>query len=245
MEGKLEPEQTPQVESVKPMSAPSGVLRILFQPREVFTSVQTKANWLLPFIILIVLTLVATIVLSPTIKTEVLNNIASNPDISEEQRAQVVEQVSGGLTLPAIMIPGLLYEILAFFVIAAVFFFVASIMFGAEGKFVQMMSITGLALMVSVPETIVKLPMMLARQTMKVHTDLALFLPLSMEKSFVYSLLGHIDIFSIWKVYLIGLGMAVVFKFAQKKSLTASFVVWGIYVLVASALGRFLNFGMG
>ena len=241
----MEPEQSVQVESVKPMSAVSGVLKVLFQPREVFASVQSKANWLLPLIILIILTLIATVVLYPTIKTEVLNNIANNPDISDEQRAQVVEQVSGSLTLPAIMIPGLLYEILAFFVIAAVFFFVASIMFGAEGKFVQMISVTGLSLMVSIPETVIKLPLMLARQTMKVHTDLALFLPLSMEKSFIYSLLGHIDIFSIWKVYLIGLGMAVVYKFAPKKALTASFVVWGIYVLLASVLGRFLNFGMG
>lgn len=241
----MEPQQVAEVESVKQMSAVSGVLKMLFQPKAVFSSLAHRSNWVLPLIIFLVLAVVVTYVLYPIIVSETLANIGSRPNLSEEQRAQATEQVSSRLTLPVVIVPGVIFQAIAFFVIAAVFFFLSNVLLGGEGKFVQMLSITGLSLLVSVPEDLVKLPLILAKKTMKIHTDLALFLPSSMEDSFLHSLFSHLDIFNFWKVYLMGLGMAVLYKFSLKKSMTASFAVWLIYVVLASVLGKLLSFGMG
>lgn len=240
----MEQQQVAEVESIREMSALSGVLKILFQPREVFASLRVKPNWVLPLVIFLALAVVVTIILYPTIHSEIIGNIINNPDLSEEQRTQVMEQVSGRITLAWVLIPGVAYQAIAFFAIAGVFFFVATILLAGEGRFVQMLSVAGLSLLVSVPEDLVKVPMMLAKKTMKIHTDLALFLPVSMEKSFLYNLFSQFDIFSLWKVYLISLGMAVLYKFSLKKSMTASFVVWMIYVVIAGVMGSFLHFGM-
>ena len=240
----MEQPQITGVQTSEPMSALSGVLKVLFQPRVVFASLQSKPNWVLPLVIFLVLTVVATVILYPIILSDILANISSNPDFTEEQRGTAVEQVTSRLSLPVIAVPGILYQAFAFFAIAAVFFFVANILLGGEGKFVQMLSVTGLSLLVSIPEDLIKVPMILAKKTMKIHTDLALFLPSSMEDNLFYNLLSHLDIFNFWKVYLIGLGMAVLYKFSLKKSMTAGFVVWGVYILTASMLGKFLSFGM-
>ena len=240
-------EQTPAatVEQSQQMSALSGVLQVLFAPSKVFASVRQMPNWILPLIIFTALVVIVTLILYPTIRTEILNNVTNNPDLNEEQRAQLVEQVSGRLTLGWILGPGLVFQLIIYFVVAAVFFFVANILMGGEGNFPQLLSITGLSQMVMIPEDLVKVPIILAKQTIKVHTDLSLFLPTSMEESFVLRLLSQLDIFTFWKVFLIGLGTAVVYKFTNKKAMTAAFVIWGIYILLAALMGKFLNFGMG
>src|SRR5574341_128925 len=244
-EARLEQALTGEAEQLKPMSSFSGVLKLLFAPSKVFASIREKPNWVLPLIIFLALVAAATLILFPTIRAEILSNITSNPDLSEERRALIMEQASARLTLFWIMVPGLVFQTISFFAIGAVFFFVGNILLGGEGKFTQMLSITGLAQLVAIPEHIVKVPMILAKHTMKVHTDLSLFFPVSMEDNFLYKLFSQLDLFSFWKIYLIGLGMAVLYKFTTKKSMTAAFVVWGIYMIIASVLLKFINLGMG
>ncbi len=241
----MEQMETTAPEQPKSMSALSGVTRVLFSPRQVFDSVREKPNWILPLVILILVISIVTPIIFPTIRTEILANITNNPDYSDEQKAQILEQVSGRITLAWILIPGLLYQVISFFVMAAVFFFVANILMGGEGKFAPMLSVTLLSQLVTIPEDLIKVPLILAKQTVKVHTDLSLFLPSSMDESFLFKLLSQLDIFGFWKIYLVGLGMAVLYKFTLKKSMTAAFTVWGIYVLIAALMGKFLKFGMG
>jgi hypothetical protein len=244
-EARLEQALTGETEQPKPMSSFSGALKVLFAPGKVFASIREKPNWILPLIIFLVLASAATMILFPTIRTEILNNITSNPDLSEERRALIMEQASSRLTLGWILVPGLLFQAISFFAIGAVFFFVGNILLGGEGKFSQMLSVTGLAQLVAVPEHLIKVPMILAKHTMKVHTDLSLFLPVSMEDNFLFKLFSQLDLFSFWKVFLIGLGMAVLYKFTTKKSMTAAFVVWGIYIIIAAVMGKFIHLGMG
>jgi len=244
-EARLEQALTGEAEQPKPMSSFSGVLKVLFAPSKVFASLREKPNWILPLIIFLALVAAATLILFPTIRTEILNNITSNPDISEEQRAVIMEQASSRLTLGWIMVPGLIFQFIAFFAIGAVFYFVGSILLGGEGKFSQILSVTALAQIVAIPEHLVKVPMILAKHTMKVHTDLSLFFPVSMEDNFLFKLFSQLDLFAFWKVYLIGLGMAVLYKFTTKKSMTAAFVVWGIYIFIAAVMGKFIHLGMG
>jgi hypothetical protein len=242
MEGNLEQMETTALEQPKSMSALSGVTKVLFSPRQVFDSVREKPNWILPLCVVVILTVIVGYIVFPVALAELPERLKEIPQLTEEQKQQALEQAQGGLVLGSVIDTAIL--IILYFVIAGVFFFVANILLGGEGKFTQTLSITGLSQLVMIPEDLIKVPLILAKQTLRVHTDLSLFLPSALEGSFIFRLFSQLDIFTFWKVFLIGMGIAIVYKFATKKAMTAVFTVWGIYVLIAALMGKFLKFGM-
>ena len=239
----MEPEQTVQVESVKPMSAITGVLKVLFQPREVFNCLKVQSNWILPFIIVLIVIGVVIYLRFPLDLLDLPERLGKIPGLSEEQKAMIIEQAPNGIVRSVAL--GSVFGMLFLFVVAAVYFFVANIFLGGVGKFSKMLSIVGLSWMVILPQYLVKLPPMLAKKTIEIQTDLSLFLSSSLEDSFLYNLFSQIDVFSFWKVFLIGTGMAIVYNFTFRKALVSSLAVWGIFILVISMFSSFIKLGMG
>ncbi|MCI0531449.1 MAG: YIP1 family protein [candidate division Zixibacteria bacterium] len=241
----MEPQSSMDVQPQNGISALAGVVQFLFKPREVFSSLKQKSNWILPLVVLVVLAVAVTNVIYPVLKSSALTSITERPNLTEEQKTTIVEQMADSFWMGRawMTMAGVIGTLLLIFIVAAVFYFVANVLMGGSGSYLKMLSVTSLSYLVAIPENIVATPLILAKNTMKIHTDLALFLPVSMDQSFIYRLLGHLNVFTFWKVYLIGLGISVLYGFTLKKSLTATLTVWLIYVILASVLGGFLNFG--
>ncbi len=85
---------------------------------------------------------------------------------------------------------------------------------------------------------IIKTPLILAKKTLKVHTDLALFLPVDWSDSFLYMVLDQIDLFTIWQVVLLGIGTSVIYNFSLKKSLNTIVVLWLLLVLISTVVQK-------
>jgi len=51
-----------------------------------------------------------------------------------------------------------------------------------------------------------------------------------------YMLLGALEIFSIWQIILIALGVTVLYKFSMTKSFVATFAGWAVLVLASVGL---------
>jgi len=70
----------------------------------------------------------------------------------------------------------------------------------------------------------------------KVQTSLALFLPVDLSDKFYYNFLAGFDIFNLWQVLLISVGISVIYNFTFKKSFTTVFILWLLAILVGTVL---------
>jgi hypothetical protein len=221
----------------KTMGGASKVLSIFFEPRKVFESLKIKPTWLVPFIIVILLGMVYYYYAYPIIMSEQVAKIQANEKIPEEQKQAIIERMGGGEHPPVWQlgitpIGGLIYLVIA----SAVLFLVFNVLLGGDSTFRKVFSVYCYSALVGIPATIVKLPLTLVKKSTDVQTSLAILLSPDAKGSFLYNILSSFDIFVIWQVILISIGLAVVYKFTPKKSYTTVFVLWIVYVFLKSGL---------
>lgn len=221
----------------KPMGGASKVANIFFQPRKVFESLKIKPTWLVPFIIVTLLGMFFYYCAYPIIMSEQVAKIQANEKIPEEQKQVIIERMGGGdhpplWQLGLTPLGGLIYLLIA----SAVIFFVFNVLLGGGSAFRRVFSVFCYSALVGIPATIVKLPLTLAKKSTDVQTSLALLLSADAKETFLYKIFSSFDIFAIWQVILVSMGMAVVYKFTPKKSYTTVFVLWIIWVFLKSGL---------
>jgi hypothetical protein len=226
----------------KTMGGASKVLSIFFEPRKVFESLKIKPTWLIPFIIVVLLGMVYYYYAYPIIMSDQVARIQANEKIPDEQKQAIMEKMGGGEHPPAWQlgitpIGGLIYLVIA----SAILFFVFNVLLGGDSTFRRVFSVYCYSALVGIPATIVKLPLTLVKKSTDVQTSLAILLSPDAKGSFLYNILSSIDIFVIWQVILISIGLAVVYKFTPKKSYTTVFVLWIVYVFLKSGLSSLLG----
>ena len=84
-----------------------------------------------------------------------------------------------------------------------------------------------------------KLEMM--RQTMSSATNLAVFFPDLAEGSFLASVLGFIDLFWIWYLVVLAIGLAAVYRRRWTSVAGGLFVVYVVMGLAVAAIKAFLG----
>lgn len=207
------------------------IIGIYFQPSQVFEQLKPKTSWWVPLIIIIAVSAAAVMISRPVVVPEILAEMAKNPDIPAEKLAQSQEMAQN----PLLSLLGVLVGMpLAWVVIGLVFWGIFS-MLGGKSTFSKMFAATAWAGMISIPASLIKVPLMFVMETAKVHTSLALMLPTDMDGTYIFRLLDQLDFFSIWTVVVMALGYSVFTGVKQKKSLWAVFIVWAVWVLVISA----------
>lgn len=226
----------------KTMGGASKVINILFQPKRVFESLKIKPTWLVPFIIVSLLGMVFYYYAYPVIMSDQIAKIQANEKIPEEQKGAIIEKMGGSEHPPVWQLGisplgGLIYLAIA----SAVLFFVFNVLLGGDSTFTRVFSIYCYSALVGIPATIVKLPLTLAKKSTDVQTSLALFLSANAKETFLYKIFSGLDIFAIWQVILVSMGIAVMYKFTPKKSYTTVFILWIIWIFLKSGLSSLLG----
>ncbi len=123
------------------------------------------------------------------------------------------------------------------FLMAGVIMLMGTVVLGGSAKFMQLVALVCYAGMISVLGIIVKTPLMVMKQTMDIRTSLAVLLPGSDTTSTIYAILnGFTDIFFVWQVIVLILGVAAIYNFARGKAATAVLVPVGVGMLITVAL---------
>lgn len=206
------------------------IIGIYYRPTEVFEQLKPKTLWWVPLIIVVAVSAAAVWITRPIVMPEIMAQMAQNPDIPPESLPQIQEKIQNPLFSLLNVFLGLP---LAWLAVGLVFWGVFS-MLGGKSTFVKMFAATIWAWMVSIPGSLVKVPLMFVMETAKVHTSLALILPLEMEETFLFRLLSQVDIFAIWTISVMAIGYSAFTGIKQKKSLWAVFITWAVWILILS-----------
>lgn len=220
------------------MSPVSKFFKIFTEPKKVFQALTQKPTWLVVFLIIAILATTFGYLTYSARMADVKAQITTNPNLNEEQKELILSRM-GESDKPnwtmALTPVGLAIYV---FFLSGVLFFVFNILLGGSSTFKKMLSVFCYSALVGVPEMIIKTPLILAKKTLKVHTDLALFLPVDWSDSFLYMVLDQIDLFTIWQVVLLGIGTSVIYNFSLKKSLNTIVVLWILLVLISTVVQK-------
>jgi hypothetical protein len=87
--------------------------------------------------------------------------------------------------------------------------------------------------MISVLGQIIKMPLMVMKQTMDIRTSLAVLLPGSDVKSVAYTLLNSFtDVFLVWQIILVIAGVAVIYNFSKGKAAATVLIPVGVIAVI-------------
>jgi len=211
-------------------------LGVYFSPRETFESIDRKPDWVIPLLILSFLSAAFIIIVAPILREAQVETMMELRDMSEEEAREFVEM---GAPVQRIAAPvgAFIGTFIAALVVSAVLLFGGNIILGGQSSFKKVLSVysyTGLG--VGLVSLLIKTPLILSKGTMNIQTSPAVLLSEEIKESFIYRLLAKFDIFTIWQIALISVGLGVIYKFTTKKAATMVVSFWILWILISLAL---------
>jgi len=123
-------------------------------------------------------------------------------------------------------------------IIGGVLYAIFNALMGGSATFKQVMAVVAHSQIISALAFLVSTPINYVKQSMTGATNLAVLFPMLDESSFVARLLGMLDLFAIWWVAVLSIGLAVLYK---RKTGSVATVLFGIYAVIALVIAVFMS----
>ena len=238
MEG--EATQSPQIGLIGRM------IRVFHAPRETFESVaasRTAIDWVAPAAVSAVVAFAAAVAIMPLAMEEgakAVQEQMQGQELSDEQREMMEKMAGPGQAIGLVMAPVGSFVVLF---ISALLLLGAAKIAGAGIGYPGMLTVSAYSSLVQALKGIIVTPLMLSKKSMEVHTGLGLLLPAEMMNSFAGRFLAGIEIFSLWQVVIVAVGISALGNVDSRKALVPVLVLWLIWLLIAAGLGGLQQMG--
>ena len=233
------------------------VLMVLFSPRLVYESLSKKSgklDWIIP----ITLTLLFALIiinsgyefLQNDQHEAAISRIENMTKLTEEQKADGIERIEKQMESMAGIKRSLgnIFAVIGVFVhllfMALVMMAVVRVVLDGKLTFDNAFKIGALGSMTSAVGSVLKLPLMFYHESlMQAKMSLGLLFPEGMEESFIVKLVD-IDIFILWYVIIISIGMSVFSKKSLSKALIPMVLLWFVFRVAITSISGVLS-GLG
>lgn len=200
-----------------------------------------RTRWLIPVLILGVIYIVMTVmIIVPYVagpqQEQAIRSALMDRGGTEAQVQQAMAQAAPFL-LP-FSIVGVAIQVLIMLFLTAGLVHLLMKMLGAKGTFRGARAIVAWSLLVSALGTVIKLPFMKMKESLYgAETGLAIFFKNLEPTDKLYRVLfTGFDVFMIWWVVVLGIGMSVAYKTSKGKAATAAIIIW-VLMTVLSMFG--------
>jgi Yip1-like protein len=126
-------------------------------------------------------------------------------------------------------------------VLSAILLGVFNALLGGDATFKQVFAVVSHAGLVTALQTVFAVPLDYARETLSSPTNLGVFLPFLDEMSLLGRLLGMIDLFQIWWIVTLSIGLAVLYKRKTGPIATSLLSLYFVIVLAIAAVRSALS----
>ncbi len=236
----------------KPLSEIERVVDTFVAPTEAFTDLRRSANWLVPFLLVVIGTVALVFVADKKIGMEKIvdNQLAMQPKQAEtldklpaDQRAERMQTVIKINRIASYLSPIIVLVFLL--IVAAVLLGTFNFGLGTELTFNQCIAVCMYA---SLPGVIKSLLAILAvvvgsGEGFTFQNPLASNLSGLVDPSshFLYTLTTSADLFAVWTLILSGIGFSCLTKVKRSTCLAVVFGWWLIFILASSGLSAVLS----
>ncbi|PYO29917.1 MAG: hypothetical protein DMD73_00065 [Gemmatimonadetes bacterium] len=219
------------------MGAIFDLVKVLFEPTAVFERVREKPRFLAPFLTLAVVTVAITALQLPYTKAALAAQFAQTPNMTPEQAQTGMKFAAIGIVVAPIV-----YGL--FLLVNALILWVSTSVLGGEGKFTTLLSVTTYASITYTLLQLIGVVVLTMRGPGSITSMLDLQPSLGLDllapdaKGFMLGLLRGINPFTIYGVFLTGLGIAVTHKTSKGVGYTAATIQFMVALLIGAALTR-------
>lgn len=253
-------EETIPAEPHENISLGDAMSGVFSEPGDTYTAVKnsTKKNyWLIPILILVVISILCSILvmrdeeLVASIKEkqtqaikERLDEQVKEGNMTREQADQQMEQsekmFSGGMMM-IFGIIGSIFAVVVFFFLKALINWGGLKIFKGTATYVDNMNVLGLASLITSIQMVVNTVLAVVMGKLMMNIGPVLLVSEASVGKNMFTLLANMDIINIWYMIVVGIGLAKVSNLKTSITLTFTFVIWLIWVLLTSfgPLGMF------
>jgi hypothetical protein len=222
------------------------IIGVLFSPDATFASIARRPDWVVPLVLLLLVSLAAGIIIAPHVDfgSAAREAMEQNKNASPEQIDKAV-RISSSIGKVFTYISPVL-SLIGLLVIAGVVLLAFRI-FGGEGDFKQAFSVTCYASIPTIIKSVVTLIIIVAKGGIIPAQALATivrsnpgFLVDYKTNPVLFALLSSFDIFSVWFLALMIIGFAYVARVSKVKSAVTIISLW-VVVLLFKLIGPALQ----
>ncbi len=207
-----------------------------FSPEKSFRGIDEKPDWIWPVLVVAFLSAAVLILIAPILRQVQIEHLMAIKNLSRTEAEQLMAK---GAKFQQIIMPISTFIMIFVTQIVVAFFFylVGTVFMGGMVPYVKVLSMWAYtSLAVGIVAMIVRVPIILAKKTVAVQTNLAAFLSPDSKGTILYKILASFDVFILWQLVLMVIGFTVVYKFNSKKSATVVFGLWAVWVVISVLL---------
>ena len=230
----------------------STMINVLTAPSETMESIVDNFNWrqsLYPIALLMSLAIISGIILSDQIAdiqwVQMEKSISNNSNIPQEQKEEILsnqyDRIYGQSNSWAGMFTYISMAIswpirIAFWGLFAMI--AANLSLGGGGTYGKIFTIASFAYLPSLVEYIIKTPIQYISDNILIYTGLGIF-GIGEQGEFLNSFLNGIDLFASWRVFIMAIGLSLLYKKTTKTSMYVVTSLWLFGLIFFSGLGAF------
>lgn len=220
------------------------MIRVFYAPAETFEAVQartTHLDWIVPVLVAAAIAAGSTYMTLPIMEKMQARAVAEmsvGKDMSAEQVAQqkqMMQSMSGVTNVVSIvMVPVMIFVML--FIFAGILLLLGRFLLGGDISYRQMLALQGYSMLISVPHTIILTPIRQARDSLAVTLGPGLLLGPDVASTYLGRLINSIDIFQVWQVAVLGIGLAVLTQASTGKAMGLLFAILALFLAGSAAM---------
>ena len=228
------------------------MINVLTAPSETMESIVNEFNWkqaLFPIALIMGLAIISGIILSDQIADlqweQMEKSISNNSNIPEEQKGEILsnqyDRIYGESNSWAGMFTYISMAIswpirIAFWTLFAMVS--ANLFLGGGGSYGKVFTISAFAYLPSVVEYIIKTPIQYISDNIMIYTGLGV-IGIGEQGEFLNSFLNGIDLFAFWRVFIMAIGISLLYNKTTKTSMTVMTSLWLFGLIFFSGIGAF------
>lgn len=232
---------TETTQATAPASLWARFFGVLFSPRQTFQGIVAAPRWLgMLVLIALVLSAATYIFLSTEVGQQALldQQVAAMESFRVQVTDEMYQQLESRLAFAQYTGAAgqLVFMPIMYVVIAGILFLIFNVATGGEATFKQIFTIVVHSGVVSVVMQLFTLPLNYFRESLSSPTNLAALLPMVPEGTFWAYLLGSVDIFWIWWLMVLAIGLAVLYRRRTQPIAVTLFVIYGVIALAVAGV---------
>lgn len=222
----------------------TAMLKVFFSPGDAFRRVREKPAWIAPLIVVFVFMMGASYLVMSKInyadQRTKIEEMMRERGMSEDQIQQRLEQQDKFMANPTLkyvvpMVSSVVVTAIGLLIVSAILMLLVPTLGAANSSFMLNLAIVANAALIRVVAVIVRMGLLLARGVENTSTSLSLAAP-KLTHGFLANFLSRIDVFAIWEVIVLALGVKVVYDLKDRRSYIYLIGLWLIYNLAFSFL---------
>jgi Yip1 domain len=218
-----------------PKSLPARFIGMITSPRETFESVVAHPKWLGMLVVTTLIVMAGTVLPMTTdagrdaaLEAQVRQMESFGMQVNDQMYTQMRSRM--GIAPYTTGAGVLIMAPIIATAIAGILFAIFNAAMGGTASFKQVLSVVVHAGAISALGQLFTGPMNYFRGTMTSATNLAVMLPMLPEGSFVARLAGMIDLFVVWWLFVLAVGLGVLYR---RRTQSVAMTLFGIYAVIA------------